>query len=80
LRLLLSRLWWRRRRNRKKKDNEDGEGRKRKLDESTDSPVPVSSKKAKVAEVQGVEKASVKKKRKMMWNVEKKTKKEGQRG
>ncbi|XP_062176708.1 H/ACA ribonucleoprotein complex subunit 4-like [Alnus glutinosa] len=46
----------------RKKDNEDGgEGRKRKLDESTDSPVPMSSKKAKVAEVQGVEKeASVK--------------------
>ena len=38
------------------KDDENGEGRKRKLDESTDGPAPVSSKKAKVAEVQEVEK------------------------
>ncbi|KAM4078027.1 hypothetical protein ACB094_09G004700 [Castanea mollissima] len=38
------------------KDEENGKGQKRKLDESTDGPAPVSSKKAKVAEVQEVEK------------------------
>ncbi|MCL7022983.1 hypothetical protein MKW94_019477, partial [Papaver nudicaule] len=33
------------------KDGEDGEDRKRKLDETTDSPAPVTAKKAKVEEV-----------------------------
>ncbi|MCL7021404.1 hypothetical protein MKW94_024737 [Papaver nudicaule] len=47
------------------KDGEDGEDRKRKLDETTDSPAPVTAKKAKVEEVvEGGKKEKKKKKKK----------------
>ncbi|KAI3850124.1 hypothetical protein MKW92_036043 [Papaver armeniacum] len=48
----------------KEKDGEEGEDRKRKLDETTDSPAPVTAKKAKVEEVVEGEKKEKKKKKK----------------
>ncbi|KAI3926430.1 hypothetical protein MKX01_041123 [Papaver californicum] len=50
--------------NKKEKDVEEREDRKRKLDETTDSPAPVTAKKAKVEEVVEGEKKEKKKKKK----------------